>query len=76
MGTDPKDRSGAGKLHAQGRAQDHWETAAERGVWEMDLTSSEGGHARGGVQRDPEGRHKEAEYGRAMHCDVTDYGPL
>ena len=76
VGADPKDRAGAGELHARGRAQDHWETAAERGGWEMDLSSSEGGHARGGVRRDSEGRHKEAEYGRAIYCDATDSGPL
>ena len=28
---DPKDREGSGQLHARGCAQDHWETAAERG---------------------------------------------
>ena len=60
VGADPKDRAGAGEFHARGRAQDHWETAADRRVWAMDLSSSEGGHARGGVRRDPEGRHKEA----------------
>ena len=37
----------------------------------MDLSSSEGGYARGGVRRDSEGRHKEAEYGHAIHCNAT-----
>ena len=46
------------------------------GGWEMDLSPYEGGHAIGGVQRDPNGRHKEAEYGRAVHCDATDSGTL
>ena len=47
-----------------------------RGGVTMDLSSSEGVHARGGVRRDPEGHHKEAEYGCAIHCDATDPGPL
>ena len=31
MGADPKDRAGAGYLHARGRAQYHWEPAVESG---------------------------------------------
>ena len=46
------------------------------GGWAMDIPSYEGGHARGGVQRDSEGHHKELEYGRAIHCNATDYEPL
>ena len=46
------------------------------GGWEMDIPSSEGVHARGGVRRDSEGHHKEAEYGRAIHCDAANSGPL
>ena len=42
----------------------------------MDLSSSEGGHARGGVRRYSEGHQKEVEYGCAIHCDTTDSGPL
>ena len=76
MGDDPTYIAGAGELHARVSAKDHWESAAERGGWEMDLSSSEGGHARGGVRRYPEGRHKEAEYGRVIHCDATNSGPL
>ena len=55
---------------------DHQKTTADRGGREMNIPSSEVGHARGGVQRDLEGHHKEAEYGRAIHCNVTDSGPL
>ena len=76
MGADPTDRAGAGEFHAQRRAQDHGDTAAERVVWEMVLYLSEGGHARGGVCRDPEIHHKEAEHGCAVYCDATDSGPL
>ena len=76
MGAEPKDRAGAGDLHARGRAHDHWETATERGGWEMDLSYFGGGHARGGVLMDPEDRHKEEECGCTVHCDATDYGPL
>ena len=49
---------------------------AERGGWAMDIPSSEGSHSRGGVRSNSEGHHKEAEYGRAIHCDATDSGPL
>ena len=76
MGADTTDREGAGDLHARGRAQDHGETAAERVGWEMVPYLSEGGHARGGVCGDPEIHHKEAEHGRTVHYDATDYGPL
>ena len=76
VGADPKDRAGSGELHERGRAQDHWETEAERGGWEMNLSSSEGCYAIGRVRRDTEGHHKEAEYGRAIHCEAPDSGTL
>ena len=76
MGADPTDRAGAGEFHAQGRAQDHGETSAERVGWEMVLSLSAGGHARGRVYIDPGIHHKEAEHGRVLHCDATDYGTL
>ena len=76
MGDDPTDIAGAGEFHAQGREQDNGETSAERLGWEMLLSLSEGGHARGRVLRDPEIHHKEAEHGRIVHCDAANYGPL
>ena len=76
MGTDPTDRAGAGQFHAQGRAQNHGETAAERVEWEMVLSLSEGGHARGRVYIDPEIHHKEEEHGHTVRCDATNSGPL
>ena len=44
VGADPTNREGTGQLHAQGRAQDHEDTAAERVRWEMVLPLSGGGH--------------------------------
>ena len=44
MGADPTNREGTGQLHAQGRAQDHEDTAAERVRWEIVLPLSGGGH--------------------------------
>ena len=76
MGAEPTDRVGAVELYAQGRTQDHGETAAEKLGWEMVLSLSAGGHARGGVYRDMGIHHKEVEHGRAVHCDAADYGPL
>ena len=76
MGADPTDKVGAGDFHAQGRAQDHGETAAKRVGWEMVLSLYEGGHARGRVCGDPEIHNKEAEHGRIVHCDATNSGPL
>ena len=76
MGADPTDRAGAVKFHAQGRAQDHRETAVERVGWEMVLFLFAGGHERVRVYRDPGIHHKEAEHGRAVHCDMTNSGPL
>ena len=69
-------RAGSGEFHSQGRAQDHGETAAERVGSEIVLSLSAGGHARGVIYRDPGIHHKEAEHGRAVHCDATDSGPL
>ena len=46
----------------------------ERVVWEMVLSLSTGGHARGGVYRDLGIHHKEAEHGGAVHCDATSSG--
>ena len=48
----------------------------EKRGWALDVPSSEGGHERGSFQGDSEGHHKEAEYGREIHCDATDSGPL
>ena len=76
MGAEPTDRAGAVEFHAQGCAQDHGETDAERVGWEMVLSLSAGCHARGGVYRDLGIHHKEAEHGRGVHCDATDSGPL
>ena len=70
------DRAGADNFYSQGRAQDHGETAADMVGWEMVLSLYVGGHTRGRVYRDPRIHHKEAEHGRAVHCNTTNSGPL
>ena len=76
VGTYPKYGVGPGELPAQVRALDHQETTAEKRGQDLDVSSSEGGHERGRVREDSEGHHEEEEYGRAIHCDATNYGPL
>ena len=47
-----------------------------QGGWELGLSiigvSNDGGRLRG----DRDIHHEEAENGRAVYCDATDYGPL
>ena len=52
VGTYPKDRAGPGELPARGSAPDHRNTTTEKEGRAMDIPSSEGGHARGGVRGD------------------------
>ena len=76
MGDDPLHRTGPGGVPAQGRTTDHGEAAPAASGWELGLPSARDGNARGGIQRDGGLCAKEAEYGRAIHRDATDYGPL
>ena len=48
----PEDGAGPGYLPARGRATAHRETTAEKGVLELGVSSSEGGHERGRVRVD------------------------
>ena len=76
MGTYPEDRAGPVELPERGRAPYHRKKTAEKGRRALNIPSSEGGHERGRFRGDSEGHHKEAEYGRAIHCDATNSEPL
>ena len=66
MGTYPEDGAGLGELPARGRALDHRKKTKEKEGRELDITSYEGGHERGGVQGYPKaitrGQNTVAQY--------------
>ena len=72
----PEDGGGPGQFPKQGRKEDHRDSAAATGGWELGIIVSGGGTGRSGFRRDKEVGHKEAEHGRTVYCDVTNSGPL
>ena len=58
------------------RRPDQKKNAAATDRWELGLPNSGGGTGGSGVRGDKEVRNKEAEHGRAIYCDATDYGSL
>ena len=42
----------------------------------MGISSAGGSNVGGGLQLDWVLYHEDAEYGRAIYCNATDYGPL
>ena len=45
-------------------------------VWAVVLPITDGSNEGGGVHADQDVDPSEAEYGRAIYCDATDYGPM
>ena len=76
VGTDPQDGVGPEYFSAQGCATAHREAAKETGGWELGISLIGGGNGGIRIQGDQDIHHKEAEYGRAVYCDATDYGSL
>ena len=70
------DGEGPGQFPFQGREEDHRETAAEKEGREMDIPAVGGNNEGEGNGGDKELNSVEAEYGRAIHCDAADYGPM
>ena len=56
------------------RATAHQEAAEETGRWELVIHLIGGGNGVSRLCGDRGIRHEEAEYGRAVYCDATDYG--
>ena len=58
------------------RVMDHQD--ADEAEWggEIEKFYAGGSNGRRGLRGDWGLHHKEAEYGRAIYCDVTDSGPL
>ena len=52
------------------------ETTAAKGGWEVDIPAAGGDNERGGNGGDTEFNSPKAEYGRAMHCNAADSGPM
>ena len=76
MGPHPEYGAGPGQFPTQGREEDHQETAAATGGWELGIPASGGGTGGNEFQGNKEVGHKEAEHGRAVYCDATNYGTL
>ena len=47
-----------------------------QGVWELGVPASGGGNGGSRLLGDQDVGQKEAEHGRAVYCDATNYGPL
>ena len=76
MGPDPPDGAVPVHISAQVRAKARREAAKEAGGWELVLSSASGSNGGSGLRGDQGLCHEEAEYGRAIYFDATDYVPL
>ena len=76
MCPEPPDGTVPEHLPAQGCATDHWEASEAEGGGEMGISSDGGSNGGGGLLGDLGLHHEEAEYGHAIYCNATDYGPL
>ena len=76
MGPDPLDGAGPEHIPEQGRATSHQERAEAEGGRDMGISSAGGSNGGGGLRGDWVLHHEEAEYGFAIYCGATDYGPL
>ena len=76
MGPNPEDGEGPGQLSIQGREEAHREAATAADGWELGLPASGEGTGGSGSRGYKEVGNKEAEHGRAIYCDATDYGPM
>ena len=76
MGPHPEDGEVPGQLSVQGCKEAHREAAAADDGWDMGLPASGGGTGGSGDRGDTEVGNEEAEHGRAIYCDATDYGPI
>ena len=72
----PEDGEVPGQFSIQVCEEDHLESAVATNIWELVLPASDGGTGGSGARGDKDVSHKEAEHGRAIYCDATDYGPL
>ena len=66
---------GAG-FSLQGRDEDHWEATAAKEIRDLGIPTAVGGKEGSGNGGDTDIHHTEAEYGRGIYCDATDYGPM
>ena len=76
MGGHSKDGAGIEWVSARGGEETYHETGAEREERRVVLPVPRGGHAGGGADRNQEIHSKQAEHGRAVHCDATASGPV
>ena len=76
MGTNPQDGAGPEYFPTQSRTTAHRETAEETGGWELGLPIIGGSNGGSRFQGDRDIHYKEAEHGRAVYCNETDYGTL
>ena len=76
MDPDPPDGAGPDQISAQGRATAHREASGASGGGALRISSYGGGNVRIRIRGDWGINHEEAEYGCAIYCDATEYGPL
>ena len=76
MGGHSKYGAGVEWVSARGGEVAHRETGAEREKRRVVLPIPRGGHTGGGTDRHTEIHSKQAEHGRAVHCDATASGTV
>ena len=67
---------GPGEVPTQGCAKYHWEATPAAIGRELGLLSAGDGNAGSRVQIDGGVCAEETEYGRVIHCNAKNYGPL
>ena len=76
MGINSADGEGPGQFPVQGREEYHGETTAAKEGRELDIPADSGNNEVDGNGGDKDLNSPEAEYGRTIHCDAADYGPV
>ena len=76
MGTNPQDGAGPEYFPTQVRETAHREASEETGGWGSVVTFIGGSNGGSRLRGDRNIHHEEVEHGRAVYCDVTDYGTL
>ena len=73
MGPCSEDGEGPGKISVQVCEEDHREASVVEYGWELGLPASGVGTGGSGDRGDMEADNTEAEHGRAIYCDATNY---
>ena len=76
VGLNATDVEAPRKSPVQGCKEDHGETTAAKEGWELDIPTDGRNNEGDGNGGDTDLNYLEEEYGRAIHCDADNSGPM